>query len=115
MFVDRSVLLARPKQISASPVPGAGTVFALRAIGLVLAARWAFSMSQMGYLSSLRAMTSSPWACVNLVLIFLLIVLPGAKARMERPLHPLPQWLRQALGFIALLAFGFAMFSVGAF
>ena len=97
MFVDRSVLLARPKQISASPVPGAGTVFALRAIGLVLAARWAFSMSQMGYLSSLRAMTSSPWACVNLVLIFLLIVLPGAKARMERPLHPLPQWLRQAL------------------
>jgi hypothetical protein len=115
MFVDRSVLLARPKQISASPVPGAGTVFALRAIGLVLAARWAFSMSQMGYLSSLRAMTSSPWACVNLVLIFLLIVLPGAKARMERPLHPLPQWLRQALRFIALLAFGFAMFSVGAF
>ena len=69
--------MARPKQISASPVPGAGTVFALRAIGLVLAARWAFSMSQMGYLSSLRAMTSSPWACVNLVLIFLLIVLPG--------------------------------------
>src|SRR5690242_13319376 len=65
-------LLARPKQISASPAPGAGTMFALRAIGLVLAARWAFSMSQMGYLSSLRAMTSSPWACVNLVLIFLL-------------------------------------------
>ena len=58
---------------------------------------------------------SSPWACVNLVLIFLLIVLPGAKARTERPLHPLPQWLRQALRFIALLAFGFAMFSVGAF
>ncbi|SAK81804.1 membrane protein [Caballeronia fortuita] len=107
--------MARPKQLSASPAPGAGTVFALRAIGLVLAARWAFSMSQMGYLSSLRAMTSSPWACVNLVLIFLLIVLPGAKARTERPLHPLPQWLRQALRFIALLAFGFAMFSVGAF
>jgi hypothetical protein len=108
-------LLARPKQISASPQPGAGTVFALRAIGLLLAARWAFSMSQMGYLSSLRAMTSSPWACLNLVLIFLLIVLPGAKARVERPLHPLPQWLRQALRFLALLAFGFAMFSVGAF
>ncbi|SAL73997.1 membrane protein [Caballeronia arvi] len=107
--------MARPKQISASPAPGAGTVFALRAIGLVLAARWAFSMSQMGYLSSLRAMTSSPWACLNLVLIFLLIVLPGAKARVERPLHPLPQWLRQALRFLALLAFGFAMFSVAAF
>ena len=107
--------MAIPKQISASPAPGAGTVFALRAIGLVLAARWAFSMSQMGYLSSLRAMTSSPWACLNLVLIFLLIVLPGAKARTERPLHPLPQWLRQALRLLALLAFGFAMFFVGAF
>jgi hypothetical protein len=107
--------LARPKQISASPAPGAGTVFALRAIGLVLAARWAFSMSQMGYLSSLQAMTSSPWACVNLVFIFLLIVLPGAKPRMERPLHPLPQWLRQALRFLGLLAFGFALFSVCAF
>ncbi|WP_061124064.1 hypothetical protein [Caballeronia catudaia] len=107
--------MARPKQFSASPAPGAGTVFALRAIGLVLAARWAFSMSQMGYLSSLRAMTSSPWACLNLVLIFLLIVLPGARARVERPLHPLPQWLRQALRFLALLAFGFAMFSVAAF
>ncbi|MDR5804417.1 hypothetical protein [Caballeronia sp. LZ001] len=107
--------MAIPKQISASPAPGAGTVFALRAIGLILAARWALSMSQMGYLSSLRAMTSSPWACLNLVLIFLLIALPGAKARIERPLHPLPQWLRQALRFLALLAFAFAMFSVGAF
>jgi hypothetical protein len=107
--------LARPKQISASPAPGAGTVFALRAIGVILAARWAFSMSEMGYLSSLRAMTSSPWACINLVLIFLLAVQPGAKPRTERPLHPLPQWLRQALRFLALLAFAFAVFSVGAF
>jgi hypothetical protein len=107
--------LTRPKQISASPAPGAGTVFALRAIGLVLAARWAFSMAQMGYLSSLRAMTSSPWACINLVLIFLLIVLPGAKPRAERPLHPLPQWLRQALRFLGLLTFAFALFSVCAF
>src|ERR1700744_5320472 len=115
MFVDRSVLLARPKQISASPVPGAGTVFALRAIGLVLAARWALSMSQMGYLSSLRAMTSSPWACVNLVLIFLLVVLRRARARPERPLHPLPQWLRQALRLLGALTFAFAVFSVCAF
>jgi hypothetical protein len=107
--------LARPKQISTSPAPGAGTVFALRAIGLVLAARWAFSMSQMGYLSSLRGMTSSPWACLNLVLIFLLVALPGAKPRAERPLHPLPQWLRQALRFLALLTFAFALFSVCAF
>ncbi|KMY86924.1 hypothetical protein BUMB_01479 [Candidatus Paraburkholderia calva] len=107
--------MARPKQISANPAPGAGTVFALRALGLVLAARWAFSMSQMGYLSSLQAMTSSPWACINLVFIFLLVALPGAKPRMERPLHPLPQWLRQALRFLALLTFSFAVFSVCAF
>jgi hypothetical protein len=107
--------LARTKQTSATPAPGAGTVFALRAIGLVLAARWVFSMSQMGYLSSLRAMTSSPWACVNLVLLFLLIFLPGARARAERPLHPLPQWLRQALRLCAMLTFGFAVFSVGLF
>jgi hypothetical protein len=111
----QELLLARPKQTSTSPAPGAGTVFALRAIGLVLAARWALSMSQLGYLSSLRAIASSPWACVNVVLIFLLIVLPGAKARLERPLHPLPQWLRQALRLLALVTFGFAVFSVGAF
>jgi hypothetical protein len=107
--------LARTKQSSASPAPGAGTVFALRAIGLVLAARWLFSMSQMGYLSSMRAMTSSPWACVTLVLLFLLLFLPGARARAERPLHPLPQWLRQALRLLALLSFLFAVWSVGFF
>jgi hypothetical protein len=112
--------LARTKQRSASPAPGAavagaGTVFALRAIGLVLVARWMFSMSQMGYLSSMRAMTSSPWACVNLVLLFLLLFLPGARARAERPLHPLPQWLRQALRLLALLSFVFAVWSVGFF
>lgn len=107
--------MARTKQSSASPAPGAGTVFALRAIGLVLAARWLFSMSQMGYLSSMRAMTSSPWACVTLVLLFLLLFLPGARARAERPLHPLPQWLRQALRLLALLSFLFAVWSVGFF
>ena len=107
--------MARTKQSSASPAPGAGTVFALRAIGLVLAARWMFSMSQMGYLSSIRAMTSSPWACVTLVLLFLLLFLPGARARAERPLHPLPQWLRQALRLLALLSFVFAVWSVGFF
>jgi len=90
-------------------------VFALRAIGLVLAARWLLSMSQMGYLSSMRAMTSSPWACVTLVLLFLLLFLPGARARAERPLHPLPQWLRQALRLLALLSFLFAVWSVGFF
>lgn len=111
--------MARTKQSSAKAAPitvaGAGTVFALRAIGLVLVARWMFSMSQMGYFSSMRAMTSSPWACINLVLLFLLLFLPGARARAERPLHPLPQWLRQALRFLALLSFVFAVWSVGFF
>jgi len=69
-------------------------IFALRAIGVVLFARWLFSMSQMGYRASLSAMMSSPWAFVYLVLIFLLLVQPGAAARAERPFHPLPQWLR---------------------
>jgi hypothetical protein len=107
--------LARTKQGGAAPAPGAGTVFALRAIGLVLLARWLFSMSLMGYLASVRAMTSSPWACVNLVLLFLLLFLPGAKARAERPLHPLPQWLRQALRLLGLLSLVFALWSVGFF
>ncbi|CAH2811839.1 MAG: FIG00453615: hypothetical protein [Candidatus Burkholderia crenata] len=107
--------MARTKQSSASPAPGAGTVFALRAIGLVLDARWLFSMSQMGYLYSMRAMTSSPWACVTLVLLFLLLFLPGARGGAKRPRHPLPQWLRQALRLLALLSFLFAVWSVGFF
>ncbi len=60
-------------------------------------------------------MMSLPIACVNLVFLFLLIALPGAKPRMERPLHPLPQWLRQALRFLGLLTFAFAIFSVCVF
>jgi hypothetical protein len=63
----------------------------------------------------LSAMASSPWACINLVFLFLLIFLPGARARVERPLHPLPQWLRQALRLFAFLGFLFALWSVGAF
>ncbi len=107
--------MTRTKTTRANPAPGAGVIFALRAVGLVLLARWLFSMSQMGYRASLSAMASSPWACINVVLIFLLLVLPGAQARAERPLHPLPQWLRQALRFFALLGFVFAVWSVGAF
>jgi hypothetical protein len=107
--------LARTKDTRANAAPGAGTIFALRAIGLVILARWLFSMSGMGLLSSLSAMASSPWACINLVFLFLLIFLPGARARAERPLHPLPQWLRQALRLFAFLGFLFALWSVGAF
>jgi hypothetical protein len=90
-------------------------MFALRAIGLVILARWLFSMAQMNFIAALEGMASSPWACINLVFLFLLILLPGAKARVERPFHPLPQWLRQALRFFGLLACLFALWSVGAF
>ncbi|SEA25077.1 hypothetical protein [Paraburkholderia sartisoli] len=108
--------MARTKETRANAAPGAGTVFALRAIGLVILARWLFSMSSMGFgLATLRAMASSPWVCINLVFLFLIIFLPGAQARAERPFHPLPQWLRQALRLFALLGFVFAVWSVGAF
>ncbi|KVE34115.1 hypothetical protein [Burkholderia sp. TSV86] len=107
--------MARTKTTRATPAPGSGVIFALRAIGLVFLARWLFSMSLMGYRASLSAMASSPWACINVVLIFLLLVLPGAQARAERPFHPLPQWLRQALRLFALLGFVFAAWSVGVF
>ncbi|RQS72997.1 hypothetical protein DID96_09050 [Burkholderia sp. Bp8963] len=107
--------MARTKSTRAAPAPGAGVIFALRAIGLVLLARWLFSMSEMGYRESLSAMASSPWAFVYLVLMFLLLALPGAAARAERPFHPLPQWLRQALRFFALIGFLFAVWSIGAY
>ncbi|APR36522.1 hypothetical protein [Paraburkholderia sp. SOS3] len=107
--------MARTKQTRANAAPGAGTIFALRAIGLVILARWLFSMSDMDVLTALSAMASSPWACINLVFLFLLIFLPGARARAERPFHPLPQWLRQALRLFAFLGFLFAVWSVGAF
>ncbi|HEX3634953.1 MAG TPA: hypothetical protein VHV99_05600 [Paraburkholderia sp.] len=107
--------MARTKETRANAAPGAGTIFALRAIGLVLLARWLFSMAQMDLGASLSAMVSSPWACINLVFLFLLIFLPGARAVVERPFHPLPQWLRQALRLFAFLGFLFALWSVGAF
>jgi hypothetical protein len=107
--------LARTKETRANAAPGAGTIFALRAIGLVLVARWLFSMAQMDLGAALSAMVSSPWACINLVFLFLLIFLPGARAVAERPFHPLPQWLRQALRLFAFLGFLFAVWSVGAF
>ncbi|MBV8627041.1 MAG: hypothetical protein JO371_04105 [Paraburkholderia sp.] len=108
--------MARTKETRANAAPGAGTIFALRAIGLVILARWLFSMSEMGLsFSQVVAMASSPWACINLVFIFLMVFLPGAVARAERPFHPLPQWLRQALRLFAFLGFIFALWSVGAF
>jgi hypothetical protein len=107
--------LPRPTQANRHTVPGAGTIFALRAIGIVLFARWLFSMSQTGYAAVLTGIASSPFACLNLILLFLLIVLPGARARAERPFHPLPQWLRQSLRFLAAIGFVYATWSIGAF
>jgi len=107
--------LARTRPTPTVTVPGAGTLFALRAIGLVILARWLHSMAQMNFLAALEGMASSPAACLNLIFLFLLIVLPGAKARVERPFHPLPQWLRQALRFFGVLGFLFAIGSIGAF
>ncbi|SDD56043.1 hypothetical protein [Paraburkholderia lycopersici] len=107
--------MARTRPTPTATVPGAGTLFALRAIGLVILARWLHSMAQMNFLAALEGMASSPAACLNLVFLFLLIVLPGAKARVERPFHPLPQWLRQALRVFGALGFLFAIGSIGAF
>ncbi|KAF1028192.1 MAG: hypothetical protein GAK40_00963 [Burkholderia plantarii] len=106
--------MARTKTTRANPAPGAGVIFALRAIGLVLLVRWLHAMADMSW-STLTSMLSSPWACINLIFIFLLLALPGALARAERPRHPLPQWLRQALRLLALLGFVFAIWSVGMF
>jgi hypothetical protein len=107
--------LARSRPTRAATVPGAGKMFALRAIGLVILARWLHSMGDMNFLAALRGMASSPVACLNLIFLFLLIALPGAKARVERPFHPLPQWLRQALRVFGVLGCLFALGSIGAF
>lgn len=107
--------MARSRPTRAATVPGAGKMFALRAIGLVILARWLHSMGDMNFLAALRGMASSPVACLNLIFLFLLIVLPGAKARVERPFHPLPQWMRQALRVFGVLGCLFALGSIGAF
>ncbi|MFX1672799.1 hypothetical protein PWR63_11050 [Paraburkholderia sp. A2WS-5] len=107
--------MARSRPTRAAAVPGAGKLFALRAIGVVILARWLHSMGDMNFLVALRGMASSPVACLNLIFLFLLIVLPGGKARAERPFHPLPQWLRQALRVFGVLGCLFALWSIGMF
>lgn len=99
----------------ASALPGSGAMFALRAIGLVLLVRWLYSMIDIVSRQLLVAMVSSPWAVLYLALIFLLLVLPGAHARADRPFHPLPQLLRQTLRLFAAISFVFAIWTVGAF
>jgi len=95
-----------------APIPGSGTLFALRVIGIVFLIRWVHSMSQFGLASLLQAMAGSAWACINAVFIFLLVVLPGAAPRAERPSHPLPQWLRQSIRCLGILGFLFAVWLV---
>lgn len=94
------------------PIPGSGTLFALRVIGLVFLIRWVHSMSQFGLAPLLQAMVGSAWACINAGFIFLLVVLPGAAPRAERPSHPLPQWLRLLIRGLGLLGFLFAVWLV---
>jgi hypothetical protein len=98
-----------------SMLPGAGALFALRAIGLALLVRWIYSVSEIASRALLFAMLSSPWAFLNALFVFLLIVQPGARARAERPYHPWPQWLRQALRALAAFGFLFAVWSIGVF
>lgn len=98
-----------------SMLPGAGALFALRAIGLALLVRWIYSVSDIASRALLFAMLSSPWAFLNALFVFLLIVQPGARARAERPYHPWPQWLRQALRGLAAFGFLFAAWSIGVF
>lgn len=96
-------------------VPGAGTVFALRAIGILLAARWLNAMAALGYSEVGSAIASSPAALLHLLFLFLLVVLPGADPSERHPFHPLPRWLRQALRLLGGAAFLFAVFSVFVF
>ncbi|MGI4812403.1 MAG: hypothetical protein ACRYG5_12055 [Janthinobacterium lividum] len=92
--------------------PGAALLFVLRAIGLIMLARWLYAMSSIGFLGGLEAMSRSLWACGHACYLFLLLVLPGAKPSVERPFQPLPRWLRRVLRLFALVAFFFSMFFI---
>jgi hypothetical protein len=104
--------LATIRRGIAEPAPGAGAMFALRAIGIMLLARWLFAASQFDVLELIDGLTRSPWACINLIFMLLLVLLPGARARVEKPFHPLPRLLRQLLRILALLCCAFALWSL---
>lgn len=105
--------MASPAPLERERLPGAGTVFTLRAIGVVFLARWLSSMSDVGFADALNAVAQSPFACLNLLLVFLLIALPGARVRTDRPFHPLPQWLRRSLRGVGVLGMLVAFGTVG--
>ena len=94
------------------PIPGSGTLFTLRVIGIVFLIRWLHSMSDFGLAALVQAMAGSAWACINVVFILLLVVLPGATPRAERPSHPMQQWLRLSIRGLGLLGLLFAVWLV---
>lgn len=103
------------KPISSDPVSGSGTVFALRAIGLLLLVRWLHSMDEAGFATVLQQIPRSPMALLHVFFIFLLIVLPGARPGAGKPFHPLPRWLRQLLRVFAWLGLFMTLATMGAF
>jgi hypothetical protein len=95
--------------------PGSGAMVALRAIGMLFAARWLQAMSETGFSEVLRDIGSSPIAILHLLYIFLLIALPGARPGPAHPYQPLPAWLRQSLRGLSLLCLALAVASIVAF
>ncbi len=95
--------------------PGSGAMVALRAIGMLFAARWLQAMSETGFSEVLQDIGSSPIALLHLLYIFLLIALPGARPGPAHPYQPLPGWLRQTLRGLSLLGLVLPMASIVAF
>lgn len=100
------------KQTREDAAPGSTVLFALRAIGILFAARWLYSMSESGFGEVLDGISSSPVAILHLLYLFLLIALPGARPGPLHPFQPLPRWLRQLLRLLSWLGFAFALVSV---
>jgi len=92
--------------------PGSGAMVALRAIGLLFAARWLQAMSETGFADVLHDIGSSPVALLHLLYIFLLIALPGARPGPAHPYQPLPAWLRQILRALSLSCLALALASI---
>lgn len=97
------------QQADEDVAPGSGTLFALRAIGVIFIARWLYSMSETGFTTVLHDMLSSPVSILHLIYFFLLIVLPGARPGLLHPYQPMPRWLRQLLRILSLLGGVFAV------
>ncbi len=90
-------------------------IFALRAIGVVLLARWLDVMSQMSFALILTNVISSPLAYLYIILLFLLIIQPGVQAQVSQSFHLFPQLLRQTLYCFSLICFLFNVWLIGQF